>query len=66
MSRKLEIFSEYNLDVKRPGTGISPMRWDEVIGKVALKKFSIEITILIMRNYIIYIKKTYTIKNIEI
>ena len=28
-----EIFSESNLAVKRPGTGISPMRWDELIGK---------------------------------
>lgn len=28
-----EIFSEVNLSVKRPGTGISPMEWDNVIGK---------------------------------
>ena len=27
-----EIFKEDNLATKRPGTGISPMRWDEVIG----------------------------------
>src|SRR5690606_3876181 len=27
-----EIFSEENLGVKRPGTGISPMRWYDVIG----------------------------------
>jgi len=27
-----EIFSESNLAVKRPGTGLSPMRWDEVLG----------------------------------
>ena len=32
---KGEVFSEENLTVKRPGTGISPMRWDEVIGKKA-------------------------------
>lgn len=31
--RKGEYFSEVNLTCKRPGTGISPMRWDEVIGK---------------------------------
>ena len=33
--RKGESFTEENLTVKRPGTGISPMRWDEVIGQVA-------------------------------
>lgn len=27
-----EIFTEENLTVKRPGTGISPMRWEEIIG----------------------------------
>ncbi len=27
-----EAFNETNLTVKRPGTGISPMRWDEFIG----------------------------------
>jgi N,N'-diacetyllegionaminate synthase len=37
--RKGEIFTEKNLTVKRPGNGISPMRWDEVIGKRAMKNF---------------------------
>lgn len=37
--RKDEIFSEENLTVKRPGNGISPMRWDEIIGKKAIKDF---------------------------
>lgn len=35
-----EIFSEDNLTTKRPGTGISPMKWYEVIGKVAVRDFS--------------------------
>jgi N,N'-diacetyllegionaminate synthase len=35
-----EVFTEENLTVKRPGTGISPMRWNEVIGKVAKRDFS--------------------------
>lgn len=39
---KGDIFTEDNLGVKRPGTGISPMQWDEVIGKVALRNFSID------------------------
>lgn len=34
-----EIFSEENLTVKRPGSGISPMRWFEVIGKTAIRDF---------------------------
>ena len=32
-----ERFSADNITAKRPGTGISPMRWDEVIGQVAQK-----------------------------
>ena len=34
-----EVFSEENLTTKRPGTGISPMKWYEVIGKVAPRDF---------------------------
>jgi N,N'-diacetyllegionaminate synthase len=34
-----EIFTEKNLTVKRPGDGISPMRWFDVIGKPAPKDF---------------------------
>lgn len=33
--KKGEILTDDNLTVKRPGTGISPMRWDEVIGTKA-------------------------------
>ena len=36
---KGELLSENNLTVKRPGNGISPMRWNEVIGTVAIKNF---------------------------
>ncbi|SEL00212.1 N-acetylneuraminate synthase [Chitinophaga rupis] len=32
-------FTEENLTVKRPGTGISPMEWDNVIGRIAAKDF---------------------------
>ena len=35
-----ERFSAQNLTAKRPGTGISPMRWDEVMGRVAGHDFS--------------------------
>ena len=34
-----EILTEANLAVKRPGTGISPMRWEEVIGTAAIKDY---------------------------
>ena len=37
--KKGDIFTPENLTVKRPGTGISPMQWDEVIGKEAKKDF---------------------------
>lgn len=39
---KGDIFTEENLGIKRPGTGVSPMQWDEVIGKVALRNFSVD------------------------
>ena len=35
-----ERFSTENLTVKRPGTGISPMRWDEVIGLTANRTYA--------------------------
>lgn len=35
-----EAFDADNLDSKRPGTGISPMRWDEVIGRTAPRDFA--------------------------
>ena len=34
-----EVFSEDNITTKRPGTGINPMRWNEVIGKKAVRDF---------------------------
>lgn len=39
---KGELLTEKNLTVKRPGTGISPMRWEEVVGSKAIKNFSEE------------------------
>lgn len=34
-----EILSEFNITVKRPGTGISPMLWESVIGRKATKSY---------------------------
>jgi len=38
--KKGEVFSEDNITAKRPGTGITPMKWDDVIGKKAKQDFS--------------------------
>lgn len=38
--KKGELLTEENLTVKRPGTGISPMRWEEVIGTKAIRNFA--------------------------
>lgn len=35
-----EVFSAENLAVKRPGNGVSPMRWDEVLGRAARRNFT--------------------------
>lgn len=37
--KKGEIFSEDNITVKRPGHGISPMQWDNIIGISAVSDF---------------------------
>lgn len=37
--KKGEIFTEENITVKRPGIGLNPMNWDNVIGKIAKKDF---------------------------
>jgi len=34
-----EKFTNHNLTAKRPGTGVSPMLWDKVIGQVAQKDY---------------------------
>lgn len=36
---KGELLTEENITVKRPGNGISPMRWDEIIGSRAAHDF---------------------------
>jgi N,N'-diacetyllegionaminate synthase len=36
---KGELLTENNITIKRPGYGISPMRWDEVIGSIASKDY---------------------------
>ena len=38
--KKGTVFTESNITVKRPGTGLSPMKWHEIIGKVAVRNFN--------------------------
>ena len=40
--KKGEFLTEDNLTVKRPGTGISPMHWNDVVGTKAIRDFSEE------------------------
>lgn len=40
--KKGEVFTEENLTVKRPGNGISPMKWYDVLCKTAKRDFSLD------------------------
>lgn len=40
--KKGDLFSAANLCAKRPGTGVSPMRWDEYIGRPAGRDYSVD------------------------
>ena len=40
--KKGEKFTEENLTIKRPGNGINPMRWDEILGQIARKDYKEE------------------------
>ena len=37
--KKGEVLSEENLTIKRPASGINPMRWDEIVGTYAKKDY---------------------------
>ena len=39
---KGDIFTEENITCKRPGNGISPMEWYNILGKTAEKEFDID------------------------
>jgi N,N'-diacetyllegionaminate synthase len=37
-----EVLSAENITTKRPGTGISPMNWDAVVGRKAVRDFAVD------------------------
>lgn len=37
-----EPFTAQNLAAKRPGTGVSPMRWDEMMGRAAQRDYAVD------------------------
>jgi len=37
--KKGDILSEKNISTKRPGAGINPMKWDDVLGGIAIKNY---------------------------
>lgn len=43
--KKGDTFTEDNLTTKRPGNGISPMKWDEILGKKAVRDFDEDVLI---------------------
>ena len=45
--KKGDLLRENNLTVKRPGTGLSPMLWEQVIGTIAIKDYEEEDLIIL-------------------
>lgn len=37
--KKGDVFNEFNITTKRPGTGMSPKKWDKLIGRKSLKYY---------------------------
>jgi len=37
-----EMLTVDNLTIKRPGNGVSPMQWDQVVGKAALRDYEVD------------------------
>ena len=40
--KKDELFNEENITTKRPGSGISPMKWNQIIGKKSKRKYNFD------------------------
>jgi len=40
--KKDDLLTDKNITVKRPGNGMSPMKWDNIIGTIAVKNYKID------------------------
>ena len=40
--KRNETFTKDNITTKRPGTGISPVEWDRIVGKKAIRSFELD------------------------
>jgi N,N'-diacetyllegionaminate synthase len=40
--KKGDLLTDENITAKRPGTGISPMKWDVIVGTIATKNYEID------------------------
>jgi len=40
--KKDDLLTEKNITTKRPGSGISPMKWDEVLGSKSIKDYRVD------------------------
>jgi len=40
--KKGDLLTDKNIAVKRPGNGISPMKWDSIIGTIATKDYKMD------------------------
>ena len=38
----LKSIEQNNITIKRPGTGISPMKWDDYLGRTAKREYQID------------------------
>ena len=45
--KKGDLLTKNNITVKRPGMGLSPMQWDNVIGTEAVRDFKEDETIIL-------------------
>ena len=50
MIKKGDLLTDKNITTKRPGGGISPMKWDQIIGTIAAKDYQLDDMIINYKN----------------
>jgi N,N'-diacetyllegionaminate synthase len=48
--KKGDLLTDKNITTKRPGNGISPMKWDDIIGTIATKDYQLDDMIIDYKN----------------